>query len=224
MARFASSTRVFWWNKWRVGRSSSASVSYGAGPPCMSCRTDVVVLRQTAQYSVAVSLAASRPAATGTSVPWVSRGAGPERSPALREAGRLHRAVMKCAARVNSARRGRRILPGRTRKMKLTLMLAGTAAGREAQWPCVKAVSLGALRSVFAGRSDAGGLNARPLGERLVGQPRYSGRGRARYSGRARRSWTPRLNCRAWPTRWAVASWRRERAPRSPSPPVRSSR
>ena len=35
---------------------------------------------------------------------------------------------------------------------------------RFGQWPCVKAVSLGALRSVFAGRSDAGGLNARPLG------------------------------------------------------------
>src|SRR3954451_3508841 len=37
--------------------------------------------------------------------------------------------------------------------------------GSDAQWPCVRAVSRAALQDVFAGRSGARGLNARPLGQ-----------------------------------------------------------
>src|ERR1700750_704886 len=84
-----------------------------------------------AQQIAAVSVAASCPARAGTHSAWAARGAGPQRSPALRRARQPIGDDMKCAARVALGVAGGYFL-GRTKKMKLALMLAGTAAGREA--------------------------------------------------------------------------------------------
>src|SRR6201989_2956555 len=87
-----------------------------------------------AQQIAAVSVAASCPARAGTHSAWAARGAGPQRSPALRRARQPNGDVMKCGARVALGVAGGYFL-GRTKKMKLALMLAGMAAGRQAGGP-----------------------------------------------------------------------------------------